>query len=420
MNSRTISFILRPVNGWRRAIPVILLLLITGTSYLAAQPVGASLESEFNTDFSIRSIEMNEIRSGGPPKDGIPAIDDPEFASLEQNSQGLTDNEMVIAVSSGGVHKIYPLRILIWHEIVNDTIAGTPISVTWCPLCNSALVFGRRVRHEGRSMLLDFGTTGRLRYSNLLMYDRQTESWWQQGSGRALIGELTGLQLEIVPATTMSYQNASRVFPDALILQPPERSSRAYGVNPYRGYDRSSTPLLYEGPELGGEDRRPLERALVVHGPGEEPLILAYHSLREEPFIRLNTNNGTLYVLYDPDARSPLDQGRINTGRQVGTANAFLNKTTTDQKVRIQALGLNTLDTAGGPNGITSDMAEEFALSDETVLIDVISDTVFDANGLGVLGPLSGTRLSPAVSVQHFWFSARLFSNGEDRQGLLD
>ena len=151
------------------------------------------------TDFSNHSVEFSEIMSGGPPKDGIPSIDDPKFVALA-DLKGLAATEPVIGFSHNGDARAYPLRILIWHEIVNDTVGGMPITVTYCPLCNSAIVFDRRL--DGR--VLDFGTTGKLRKSDLVMYDRQTESWWQQFIGEGIVGEMTGKRLKMLPARVES------------------------------------------------------------------------------------------------------------------------------------------------------------------------------------------------------------------------
>ncbi|MEE2970884.1 MAG: DUF3179 domain-containing (seleno)protein [Pseudomonadota bacterium] len=154
------------------------------------------------TDFSNHSVEFSEIMSGGPPKDGIPSIDDPNFVALA-DLKGVAATEPVIGFSHNGDARAYPLRILIWHEIVNDTVGGMPITVTYCPLCNSAIVFDRRL--DGR--LLDFGTTGKLRKSDLVMYDRQTESWWQQFIGEGIVGEMTGKRLKMLPARVESLAN---------------------------------------------------------------------------------------------------------------------------------------------------------------------------------------------------------------------
>lgn len=151
-----------------------------------APPGGA--EREFSTDFNKTIISYDDVLSGGPPKDGIPAIDQPAFVSVEEADDWLADVEPVILVEAGGAAKAYPIQILVWHEIVNDSVGGVPLSITFCPLCNTAIAFERTL--DGQ--VLDFGTTGRLRYSNLIMYDRQTETWWQQASGQAIAGELTG------------------------------------------------------------------------------------------------------------------------------------------------------------------------------------------------------------------------------------
>ena len=129
-----------------------------------------------NTDFAKSTIDFSEVMSGGPPKDGIPAIDTPQFKTVSEIDD-IQDREPVISLAINGDARAYPLRVLTWHEIANDTVGGVPVAVTFCPLCNAAIVFDRRLA-DGR--VLDFGTTGKLRNSDLVMYDRQTESWWQQ------------------------------------------------------------------------------------------------------------------------------------------------------------------------------------------------------------------------------------------------
>ncbi len=195
------------------------------------------------TDFSRSSVEFIEILSGGPPKDGIPSIDDPIFTHIDQ-IKGLDDKEGVITVELDGQVKAYPLRILMWHEIVNDTIAGVPVAVTYCPLCNAAIVFDRRL-DDGR--VLDFGTTGKLRNSDLIMYDRQTESWWQQFMGEAIVGEMNGTLLKIVPSRLESWALVKERHKQAEILIPNNPEGRAYGRNPYVGYAKAARPFLYSG-----------------------------------------------------------------------------------------------------------------------------------------------------------------------------
>ena len=142
----------------------------------------------WKTDFSKRSIPLSEMFSGGPGKDGIPAVDAPVFEDIAGGDEWLDDKEQVHVVDVQGEVRAYPLAILIWHEIVNDSFNDVPVAVTYCPLCNSAITFDRRLGDR----TLDFGVSGVLRHSDMIMFDRQTESWWQQLVGEAIIGELLG------------------------------------------------------------------------------------------------------------------------------------------------------------------------------------------------------------------------------------
>ena len=188
------------------------------------------------TDFSRHAVAYEEIFSGGPPKDGIPAIDRPSFIVVSE-AKGLAPHEPVISIQIGGEARAYPLRIMIWHEIVNDTVGGTPIAVTWCPLCNSSVVFDRRV--AGRS--LSFGTTGKLRNSDLVMYDRETESWWQQFGGDCIVGTLLGAQLKFLPARVESIERFRARLPMGQVLVPPDPGARSYGRNTKQCVDPTSS-----------------------------------------------------------------------------------------------------------------------------------------------------------------------------------
>jgi hypothetical protein len=200
---------------------------------LPGEPPPARAEAEFKTDFSKHSVPYGEILSGGPPKDGIPAIDEPNFISVNEANQWLNDREPVVFVQVGDDARAYPIQILIWHEIVNDAVGDEPLMISFCPLCNTAIAFERTFNGQ----ILDFGTTGRLRYSNLIMYDRQTETWWQQATGDAIAGELTGAQLEFYPASMISWGDFKSLYPDGKVLSRETGYSRNYGNNPYFGYD---------------------------------------------------------------------------------------------------------------------------------------------------------------------------------------
>jgi hypothetical protein len=156
----------------RHSAEQVIFFVLTVANAIAAVP--ADWRTEWpRTDFANAAVPLHEIQSGGPPQDGIPSIDRPRFRIAAQH-RGLDAQEPVIGLVVGVDARAYPLRILMWHEIVNDVVGGVPVAVTYCPLCNTSIVFDRRV--DGR--VLDFGTTGKLRHSDLVMYDRQTESWW--------------------------------------------------------------------------------------------------------------------------------------------------------------------------------------------------------------------------------------------------
>ncbi len=271
----------------------------------AAEPPSSWTHEWKQTDFSQTSIKFDEIMSGGPPKDGIPAIDQPTHRAPEEINN-IGEQEPVITVSLNGEIRAYPVRILIWHEIANDTLGGVPIAITFCPLCNSALVFDRRV--DGQ--VFDFGTTGKLRNSDLVMYDRQTESWWQQFTGEAIVGKMTGTLLTALPARVESFERFRARSADregATVLVPNYASMRNYGYNPYSHYDQSTKPFLYGG-KLP-ENIAPLARVVVV---GKEAWSL-------ELVQRLKrVKRGDLIITWEAGQNSALDTTQISAGRDIG------------------------------------------------------------------------------------------------------
>ena len=268
-----------------------------------------------NTDFSKASIPLDEILSGGPSRDGIPPIDDPQFLPVTE-ATSLADSEPVIGVVIGGEAKAYPLRILIWHEIANDIIAGVPVTVTFCPLCNAAMVFDRRVG----DLVLDFGTTGMLRNSDLVMYDRQTESWWQQFLGEAIVGELTGTELKVLPSRLESWANFRKRAPGGLVLVPNSPNMRAYGRNPYAGYDSSARPFLYGGQMPPGV--APLSRVVSL---GDRAQAWSLELVKRKGEIMLEDG---IVIGWSPGQNSALGAATIAEGVDVG--NILVRRKTED------------------------------------------------------------------------------------------
>ena len=257
-----------------------------------------------NTDFETTSLESwVEIISGGPPRDGIPALDDPAFVPVAQK-QGLSPREPVITLQiEGEVPRAYPIRYLTWHEIVNDEVGGIPVAVTFCPLCNSGIPFDRRTA----AGVLSFGVSGKLRNSDMIMYDRETESWWQQATGEGIVGALTGTELDTLPTWMEGWQVFVARNPDGLVMAEPDYP-RSYGQNPYVRYDSSDRPFLYSG-ENPPHDIPPLVRVVRV-GDAAWPLPrLAEAGALTENGITLSWSSGQA---------SALDTARIGEGRNVG------------------------------------------------------------------------------------------------------
>jgi hypothetical protein len=256
-----------------------------------------------NTDFDNATVDLSEIISGGVGRDGIPAIDDPGFLPAAEED-GLEPMEPVLTLDlEGAPARAYPLRYLTWHEIVNDEVAGIPVAVTFCPLCNTALVFDRRVEGE----TLTFGVSGNLRHSDMVMFDRQTESWWQQAVGEGIVGDYAGVSLEPLVSWTESWESFREVHPDGLVMAQPS-ANRPYGRNPYVGYDSNSEPFLYFG-ERPPHGIDPVARVVRV-GDRAWPLArLAQEGEIAEAGVTISWRAGKA---------SALDTARISEGRDVG------------------------------------------------------------------------------------------------------
>ena len=256
-----------------------------------------------NTDFTKTSVDFKEIFSGGVQRDGIPAVDDPAMIPVSDETR-LGDREPVLTLElKGQTPRAYPIRYLMWHEIANDAIGGVPVAVTYCPLCNSGVIFDRRVNGQ----TLTFGVSGKLRFSDMVMFDRETESWWQQFLGEGIVGTMTGVRLKKLPGWMESWAEYKARNPDALVMDQP-KSRRPYGDNPYRNYD-SGRPFLYRG-ENPPHGINPLARVVSVEN-------------RAWPLIRISEageiTEAGLTISWAAGTASPLDKRKIAKGRDVGS-----------------------------------------------------------------------------------------------------
>lgn len=280
------------------------LALVASGTLAGAEPKVWSQEWP-KTDFAQTSLQdWSEIRSGGPPKDGIPALDDPTFRPIKQGDDVPEREPVITVVLEGHAPRAYPIRYLMWHEIVNDQIGEIPVAVTFCPLCNSGITFDRRVNGQ----VLSFGVSGKLRASDMVMYDRETESWWQQALGEGIVGHMTGKRLRQVPTWMEDFATFKASHPHGLVMSEPDYN-RQYGRNPYAGYDSLNRPFLYSGdPPPHGID--PLARVVRV-GDRAWPLerVAAAEVLEESG----------LTISWRPGQASALDTARIAEGRDVGS-----------------------------------------------------------------------------------------------------
>ena len=331
-----------------------------------------------DTNFDLLNIDLKEIMSGGPPKDGIPPIDAPKFDSISEAGTWVNEDEPVISVEINGHARAYPLQVMTWHEIVNDELAGSPVSVTFCPLCNASIVFDRRVGDR----ILDFGTTGLLRKSDLVMYDRQTESWWQQFSGTGIVGDYTDFELKRVPSAIVSFSEFSKAYPDGQVLNRDTGLRRPYGENPYPGYDNiNSSPFLFRGKV---DSRLPaMERVLGIHH-GKAQKIYPFTVFDSQPLIQDEVGGLEILAYADSEVLSALDARDIASARKVHQVTAFQR-------------------TVDGTNSM------QFEVRDGH-LIDLGTGSIWNSMGQSIQGPLKGKQLMPVDSGVHFAFAWLAFN----------
>lgn len=330
----------------------------------------------WTTDFTKYSVDWDEILSGGPPKDGIPSIDQPTFESVEAASERLAKQSPVLFFAHGHVARAYPLEILIWHEIVNDVVDGQPVTITFCPLCNASIVFDRQVGDR----TLDFGTTGKLRKSDLIMYDRQTESWWQQALGEAIAGELTGTKLNFLPSQVMSFGDFAAEFPAGEVLAIPAEFSRSYGQNPYTGYDSTARPFLYDG-EL--DARLPATERVVGISLNDNAKAYAFSDLAKQGVVNDEIAATPIVIFFKGGVSSALDTSLINQGRDVGGTVVF------DRQLDSQVL--------------------TFEVMADGTFSDAETGSTWNIIGEAIAGPLAGKQLTRVVAFDHFWFAWQAF-----------
>lgn len=347
-----------------------------GLTIVAALAIGRAIFSGhrngWETDFESTIIDLDEVISGGVPRDGIPPIDRPLFDPALA-VRDLTDRSPVIALEIDGDARAYPLEVMTRHEIVNDVVGDIPVAVTYCPLCNSGIVFDRRV--AGRA--LRFGVSGNLRFSDLVMWDDATESWWQQLTGEAIVGEYVGHKLEFIASQLISFGLFRERYPGGAVLRGP---LGMYGNNPYQGYDSSTAPFLFAGSldeRLGA-----MERVLAADVDGRA-VAYSFELLRQSPVLNDRVEGQDIVVFWQGGAVSALDAAIIDTSRDVGMALMFDRRLSNSQTL--------TFCYDGGR------------------FMDIETGSRWNLLGEAIEGPLAGAELRQLHAFPHLWFAWAAF-----------
>lgn len=337
----------------------------------------------WNTDWSKRTISLSELVVGigrSDPRDVIPPIDEPQFETVEEAARWLDDREPVVLLELEGEARAYPLRILTSHEVVNDEVGDRAVVVTYCPLCNSAVTFDREL--DGQ--VFRFGVSGLLRNSDLVMWDRQTESLWQQLTGEAVVGKLAGTALEFIPSPIVAWGDFRAQFPEAKVLSRDQGiyPAELYDNQPYAGYDSSTRPFLFSG-EL--DDRYPaMERVVGVTVNGANKAY-PFSVISQERAVNDQVAGTPILVLFGADdTASALDTPDVTAARAVGVGLAF------ERTVGGRVL---TFDAQG-----------------QDRFVDRETGSSWDLFGNAVDGPLAGEKLAAAVHTNHLWFAWAAFN----------
>ncbi|MCY3979146.1 MAG: DUF3179 domain-containing protein [Chloroflexi bacterium] len=343
--------------------------------------------ANWSTDFCNSQVDFSEILVGNPTKNGIPSVSDPAMESVEEAANWLSVRSPVIALEIDGEARAYPLAILMWHEIANDEIAGRPVAVTFCPLCNSSVTFDRRVNGS----VLDFGVSGLLRNSDLIMYDRQSETWWQQLTSEGLVGEYAGVLLGLVPSQVIGFGRFAERYPDGLVMSRETGYKRQYGINPYSNYDsRAGRPFLFRG-EIDQRLDSAVDHVLAAI-IGESAKAYPFEILRERRVINDSIGDIPIVVFFQSGVASALGDSVIDSARDIGGAGMY------EASFDGEAL--------------------QFAANADGTFIDAQTQSTWNAFGEAIDGELAGSQLNWVHAFPHFWFAWAAFHPDTEVYGL--
>ena len=331
----------------------------------------------WKTDFELRTINLSELFIS-LLRDSIAPIDDPTFESVEDATIRINMKEPVIVLDINDDARAYPLSILVNHEIVNDEVGGTPVTVTFCPLCNSSIAFDRRV--DG--IVHRFGTSGMLRKSDLVMWDDRTETLWQQLTGKAIVGEQAGKQLTFLPVQISTFEEFAASHPDGVVLNPPR--STAYQRTAYQGYDDNvQDPFLFFG-EI--DDRLPATARVVALNLGSGPVAYSFDLLAEHPVLNVVSGIFPIVIFFDDTTESVF---RTTAPGRSGELNISGSSTTYVRQI--------------------DDLVLTFVDNGDGTFEDEQTGSIWDRFGEAISGELAGSQLDPIIHGDHFWFAWAAF-----------
>lgn len=304
-----------------RSLLTFCLLTITGATVVAQMQNPREVPYTWQTDTTKRVIELEELQVVLPRR-SFPVIDYPAFVGKSEGTEMFYEHEPVISVEIDGRAKAYPLNMLTMHEMTNDTLSGVPILPTYCPLCNASVTYDRRF--DGR--VLEFEVSGMLRRSDMVMFDRQTETWWQQLMGEGLVGEYAGKSLEVIPSLIISVKEFFERYPEGEILstETGTTSEERYGTNPYVSYDSiGNNPYGRFFDEGEVSDRLPaMERVIDIEVNGARK-IYPWTAISSAGVVQDRVNDVDVVFFHQSGTVSVMDAAKISESRNIGSVTVF-------------------------------------------------------------------------------------------------
>lgn len=302
---------------------LLLILLIVVLPASAQKFVRGKFDQRWKTDTTKSIVDLKEFKSL-MPRDGFEVFNNPGFIDKKESPDFYFKFEPVIAVEIEGEARAYPLNVLTFHEIANDIIKGIPIAVTYCPLCNAGIVYDRRFKHEQKEYIFDFAVSGMLRKSDMVMWDKQTETWWQQLTGEGLVGNLSGENLNFLPSLIISVEEFFSSYPDGKIMLSDKKDmyGNTYGSNPYHNYDSLGNQGSRFFEEEIDERLPAMERVVDIENGGAYK-IYPFSKIKKKKVINDDFEGKKIVIFYAGKTVSVLDKANIKDSHEIGSVTVF-------------------------------------------------------------------------------------------------